>query len=151
MKPPGPPKTLISELSRTRDAIFHFFAEAVFHPILGSFWMSFSTQNAIKKSSEKHFKKSLEIESKKASKRNPKRLPKHLENLSKNKPEKTWKKEGLRVIRGRRPSCNRPPSPSKPPPRLEEEAGQNVQRGRGASRHLSKNEPEKKWKKEVPR
>ena len=123
MKPPGPPKTLISELSPTRGAIFHFFAEAVFHSILGSFWRSFSTQNAIKKSSEKTLQKSLEIEGQKESKRDPKGLPKHLKNLSKNKPEKTWKKDGLWVIRGRPLHLPATPSPSKPPPRLEEEAG----------------------------
>ena len=68
----------------------------------------------MKKSSEKHLKKNLEIEGKKASKRDPKGLPKHLKNLSKNKPEEREKKEGPLVIRGRRLSCNRTPSPSKP-------------------------------------
>ena len=51
-------------------------------------------------------KKSLEIDGKKASKGDPKVLPKHLKNLSKNKPEKREKKEGLRVIRGRRVGCD---------------------------------------------
>ena len=51
----------------------------------------------MKKSSEKHLKNNLEIEGKKGSKGDPKGLPKHLKNLSKNKPEKTEKKEGLKV------------------------------------------------------
>ena len=45
----------------------------------------------------KTFQKRLDIEGKKGSKRDPKWLPKHLKNLSKNKPEKTEEKEGLRV------------------------------------------------------
>ena len=57
------------------------------------FFESKCYQRVIRKTLEK----SLEIEGKKASKRDPKGLPKHPKNLSKNKPEKTWKKEGLRV------------------------------------------------------
>ena len=92
LKPPGPFETLILKLSPARGAIFHFFAEAVFHTILASFWTPFSMKNASKNQSKKQYKKSVQNESNK----HPKRLQNDSkiapETLPKTSPKKNTKK-----------------------------------------------------------
>ena len=71
----------------------------------------------------------------------PEGAPKTPQKPLKKQAWKNRKKRGSQVIRGRGPELNLAPSPSKPPPRLEESGRKNVQRGKGASRHPVNRKP----------